>query len=1029
MRINISFITTSFFAFLMLCLWFLMNAQHVHAATITWDGEGGDNNWSTAANWSGDTIPGASDDVVFDGTSTKDSTQDIVTKSILSISLNSGYTGTLTITQRLYVGTGGVNLNAGTIYNQNVFKVTNGTFTQTGGTFNADVNYYIELENSSNLVISGGTFSSNSDLLWSGTGTSSVDINSALTIGNWYQFYEADSDVVTVAAGDVITVNGDVDITGNSDLNCGAGAYFNLKYRLNLNNNTTTTGTCTIKFNGTSPQSLRSAATLNLPIEVNTTSTLEFYSTTGINDTFTITAGTLTHRAGMSVTVGASGTVTQNGGTWTGTESLTISGTYNLNGGTHSATSGTLLISSGGTLNVSGGTFSGNAGTLDVNGTLSLSSGTATLSSGNTNISGALTTSGGTLNHGSGTVVFDGTGASVDVNSSETLNAITINLTGGTDTITIASGDSLIAEGLVTTTNGKLSGKIEAQSNVSAGAGFDGGPGPIYFANSAVQTIDDGGNLPGLEINKTGGTLTINDGPSGVGTDADVLLTQGDVILPTGGSFWTEGSFTMNGGTLTCQGNSFFDIDESVTINGGTWTGGSTYSGSYSGPFTQTGGTFNVGTDGYEADSITISGGTFNAGSGSTGVKSYSSFEHSGGTFNADTSTVILSTATAATVTGDTTFYDFTCTVAGKSIEFGAGDTQTISHTLTLTGTDGNLISLRSSSPGTYWNLASTGTHSVSFVDVADSNASGGDRIMQTDSIDSGHNLNWDFYTPHAEVTSPVLDASLKIISVEKTTSKVVANVAISGKDIQDFALSETQYFEDSQWQNFEPTVSGDSVPTMFVDWSFSNPQADSFDLYGIFRSTTQVLSNPVSTSFTQADILSSEEPEVPVEDINEIVSGDYIQGETLPEIYFIDENSLGNLVRHTVFDLITFYTYQPTRTVIRRVADASVRLINFSKVQLYNPGVVLISFNSTDKVYVIAENSNDRYQPILFELTNEEYAVSVLGDNWQDYVIQVDDTLYPRFIFAGPVTSKAQIDRSRMKTLQQLQESVDQKK
>ena len=37
-----------------------------HAATITWDGGGGNLNWLTPANWSGDALPGPGDDVVID---------------------------------------------------------------------------------------------------------------------------------------------------------------------------------------------------------------------------------------------------------------------------------------------------------------------------------------------------------------------------------------------------------------------------------------------------------------------------------------------------------------------------------------------------------------------------------------------------------------------------------------------------------------------------------------------------------------------------------------------------------------------------------------------------------------------------------------------------------------------------------------------------------------------------------------------------------------------------------------------------
>ena len=38
----------------------------VCAATVSWDGGGGNNSWQTAANWSGNVLPGPNDDVVID---------------------------------------------------------------------------------------------------------------------------------------------------------------------------------------------------------------------------------------------------------------------------------------------------------------------------------------------------------------------------------------------------------------------------------------------------------------------------------------------------------------------------------------------------------------------------------------------------------------------------------------------------------------------------------------------------------------------------------------------------------------------------------------------------------------------------------------------------------------------------------------------------------------------------------------------------------------------------------------------------
>jgi len=62
-------------------------------ATITWIA-GSAGNWSSGINWSGGVAPGVSDDVVFDGTGTGNCTLD-VNVSVISISVNSGYTGTL----------------------------------------------------------------------------------------------------------------------------------------------------------------------------------------------------------------------------------------------------------------------------------------------------------------------------------------------------------------------------------------------------------------------------------------------------------------------------------------------------------------------------------------------------------------------------------------------------------------------------------------------------------------------------------------------------------------------------------------------------------------------------------------------------------------------------------------------------------------------------------------------------------------------------------------------------------------------
>jgi hypothetical protein len=86
-------------------------------AIKTWTGAGANNNWNTALNWSGGTIPVTADDIVFNGafpvTGNKDCTFN-VNISVTSINFT-GYTGTFTFFGSLTV-TGTITLGVGTTY-------------------------------------------------------------------------------------------------------------------------------------------------------------------------------------------------------------------------------------------------------------------------------------------------------------------------------------------------------------------------------------------------------------------------------------------------------------------------------------------------------------------------------------------------------------------------------------------------------------------------------------------------------------------------------------------------------------------------------------------------------------------------------------------------------------------------------------------------------------------------------------------------------------------------------------------------
>jgi CSLREA domain-containing protein len=137
------------------------------AGGVFWDGGGGDNNWTTAANWSRNALPNASDTVVFNSRSAKDATlNDAFT--LAGLVITSGYEGTLTQVDNLTLS--------------DHFGQSGGTFA--GGSGTVDVGGSFDL--------SGGTFSSPSGGMavsgdWNQSG-GDITQNASLTVsGAWNQ--------------------------------------------------------------------------------------------------------------------------------------------------------------------------------------------------------------------------------------------------------------------------------------------------------------------------------------------------------------------------------------------------------------------------------------------------------------------------------------------------------------------------------------------------------------------------------------------------------------------------------------------------------------------------------------------------------------------------------------------------------------------------------------------------------------------------------------------------------------------------
>lgn len=113
-------------------------------------------------------------------------------------------------------------------------------------------------------------------------------------------------------------------------------------------------------------------------------------------------------------------------------------------------------------------------------------------------------------------------------------------------------------------------------------------------------------------------------------------------------------------------------------------------------------------------------------------------------------STVAFAGASAATVYGSNTFFNLTCTNAGKTLSFQAGKTNTVNGLLNLGSTGSEPpVTLQSTSPNSQWYLTLTtdvGAQQIGKVSVKDSNAGGGQWLTAPKgSINGGNNDHWLF--------------------------------------------------------------------------------------------------------------------------------------------------------------------------------------------------------------------------------------------------------------------------------------------
>jgi len=560
------------------------------------------------------------------------------------------------------------------------------------------------------------------------------------------------SDITIAGAAGTLSGTRLGDCGGNSNITFGAGktVYWNLAAGGNWN------------ANGWATSSGGGVATTNYPLPQDTA----IIENTGLNTSATITipnyinisgvdmstrTNAMTFAIGLTIPYFYGNFSFGSGVTTTGTGELVFSNrsTKTLNSAGISFTQsitidapsgGIQLVTNNMTLSTVTEIFTLNQGTLDLN-NLTLTIGKFDSANSNTR----------TIAFGTGKISCNGTGTvwttststnltttgtqlvEINNNTSSTTsvlggslseaNSISYNFISGTYALTFLASLSNSARNvdftgfagvLQATSTGRIFGNLKLSSGMALTASASA---MSFLATSGTKTITTNAQTIDFPItfDGIGGAWQLQDAFT-MGSTRTMTLTNGTLDLSgktctVGTSFATASgtkNITFNGGTLVCPAASATAFNNAAPTN-----------------FTTTAGT------GTGTISMTAATAKTFVGGGST----YNCTLNQGG-------------AGTLTISGSNTFTNITNTVQPNQITFTAGTTNTFTS-FSLSGTAGNLITLRSSSAGTQYTLSdSSGIVSVSYLDIQDSAATGGAswRAYTTNgNVDSGNNSGWLF--------------------------------------------------------------------------------------------------------------------------------------------------------------------------------------------------------------------------------------------------------------------------------------------
>jgi hypothetical protein len=279
---------------------------------------------------------------------------------------------------------------------------------------------------------------------------------------------------------------------------------------------------------------------------------------------------------------------------------------------------------------------------------------------------------------------------------------------------------------------------------------------------------------------------------------------------------------------------------------------------------------------------------------------------------------------------------------------------------------------------------------------------------------------DWTFYVGACgETTETAAAPAIESVSYlgANCDAPDLHSFTVTGTDISGYISSTSKYFTGgvttTQSIDGSATVTatfGDGATkgyVAFISDSNVNSATYTMDLTDWNSACASSTETPTDDSENSDDSGSDSSGGSTVPGVN---PGDIITGPSTTAVYYVTTD----YTRRVFLNEATFFTWYSNFDAVKEVSDDTLAALPLGSSMLPKAGVVLVKIQSSPVVYALEDGVDMTTN--LREIPDEATAISVYGNAWADYVIDVEPTFFTKFGMGSSINSSYSVDRGQMK-------------